>query len=93
MAKAIFNNKVIAESTDIVEMEGNKYFPMEAIKDEYFSGSQKTTSCHWKGKASYFTISVDGKTLEDGAWYYPEPKGLASEIKNRVAFWRGVKVE
>lgn len=91
--KAIWNGTVIAESDDTVEVEGNQYFPREAIKSEYFQESNHTSVCPWKGTASYFTLKVDGEENADAAWYYPEPKEAASEIADRVAFWKGVTVE
>jgi uncharacterized protein (DUF427 family) len=91
--KATWNGRVLAESDDTVVVEGNHYFPREAIKEEYFEESATHTHCPWKGEASYFSVVVDGETNRDAAWYYPEPKEAAKEIKDRVAFWRGVKVE
>ena len=91
--KAIWNNTVIAESNDIVNVEGNSYFPIDAIKNEYFKESESHSVCHWKGTASYYTIEVDGKVNSDAAWHYPDPSGLAKSIKGRVAFWKGVKIE
>lgn len=93
MAKAIWNGTVIAESDECEVVEGNQYFPPTAIKQEYFQPSQTTTVCSWKGTASYYTVVVDGKSNPDAAWYYPEPKSAASNIKGYVAFWRGVKVD
>ncbi|WP_299366628.1 DUF427 domain-containing protein [Winogradskyella sp.] len=91
--KAIWNNKVIAESNDTVVIEGNHYFPHESIKKEFFKPSKTHTVCPWKGTASYYTIEVDGQQNTDAAWYYPEASELAKEINNHVAFWRGVQVE
>ena len=90
--KAIWNNKIIAESDQTVVVENNHYFPQSAIKQEFFIESDKNTSCPWKGKASYYTVEVDGKTNQDAAWYYPEPKNAAKEIEGHVAFWKGVEV-
>lgn len=90
--KAIWNNKVIAESNDIVNVEGNSYFPEGAVKKEYLKESITHTTCHWKGEASYYTLNVDGKENPDAVWYYPSPSNLASSIKGRVAFWKGVQV-
>lgn len=90
--KAVWNNVVLAESDDIVVVEGNHYFPMESIKKEYFKESSNHSLCPWKGKASYYSVTVDGKTNQDCAWYYPKPSFLAKKIKNRIAFWNGVKV-
>lgn len=91
--KAIWNNKVIAESDDTVQIEGNHYFPHESIFSEYFKKSSTNSVCPWKGTAFYYTLDVDGKENTDAAWYYPEVSELAKGIKNRVAFWRGVTIE
>ena len=93
MPRALWNGKVIAESDDVVEIEGNLYFPGESIKKELVSASEHHTVCGWKGTASYFDIVVDGKKNENAAWYYPDPKRAAANIRGRVAFWKGVKVE
>ncbi len=90
--KAKWNNLVIAESDNIVEVEGNVYFPIESINPAYLKNSQTTYVCPWKGKASYYTLDVDGEINKDAAWYYPEPKEAAKEIKGRVAFWKGVEI-
>lgn len=91
--KAIWNGKVLAESDATVVVEGNHYFPPEAIHKEYFQPSDKHTTCLWKGVASYYNVVVDGQVNKDAAWYYPDPKPAAKHIKDRVAFWRGVVVE
>lgn len=90
--KAMWNGQTLAETNDFVLIEGNVYFPAESINKEYFKESNTSTHCPWKGDASYYSIEVDGKTNQDAAWYYPTPKDAAKEIKNRVAFWRGVEV-
>jgi uncharacterized protein (DUF427 family) len=90
--KAIWNGEVIAESQDIVNIEGNSYFPLESVKTEFLRKSDTHTVCPWKGTASYYTVEVNGKANHDAAWYYPEPGKLASGIKGRVAFWRGVQI-
>jgi len=90
--KAIYNGQVLAESQDTVVVENNHYFPESAIKKAFFKESAKHTTCPWKGEASYYTLEVDGKTNADAAWYYPEPKDAAKEIKNHVAFWKGVEI-
>jgi uncharacterized protein (DUF427 family) len=90
--KAVWNNQVIAESNDTIVIERNHYFPETAIKKEYFKPSATRTTCPWKGEASYYSLNVDGKENKDAAWYYPEPKPAAAEIKNYVAFWKGVEV-
>lgn len=91
--KAIWNGKVIAESNETLNIEGNQYFPETSIIKEYFIPNETHTVCPWKGKASYYTLNVDGQKNPDAAWYYPEPSPLASKIKNYVAFWKGVQVE
>jgi uncharacterized protein (DUF427 family)/CRP-like cAMP-binding protein len=90
--KAIWNGETIAESNDTIVIEGNHYFPADSLRKEYFKSSSTTTVCPWKGEASYYTLEVEDKENKDAAWYYPEPSELAREIKNRVAFWRGVEV-
>jgi len=85
--KATWNNAVIAESDETVVVEGNHYFPAEAVNKEYLETSETHTTCPWKGEASYYSLVVDGETNKDAAWYYPEPKDAAAEIKNRVGFW------
>ena len=91
--KAIWNNTVLAESDDIVKVDGNAYFPMESINKEYFKESNNQTLCPWKGRASYMSVTVNGKTNTDCAWYYPKPSFLAKKIKDRIAFWCGVDVQ
>lgn len=90
--KAIWHDTVIAESDDTVVVEGNHYFPTDSIKKEYFKESDTHTTCSWKGVASYYDVVVDGEVNKDAAWYYPTPKDAASQVKDRVAFWRGVKI-
>lgn len=90
--KAIWNNQIIAESNNTVVVEGNHYFPPESIKKEFFKESNTHSTCPWKGLASYYSIEVAGQTNTDAAWYYPEPKSAAAEIKDHVAFWKGVSV-
>ncbi|MEM1110449.1 MAG: DUF427 domain-containing protein [Pseudomonadota bacterium] len=90
--KAIWNNTVVAESDDTVVVEGNHYFPADAINTEYFKTSSTSSVCPWKGTASYYSLEVDGASNADAAWYYPETKEAANNIKGRVAFWKGVQV-
>ena len=90
--RATWNGVVLAESEDIVEVEGNAYFPADSLHQEYFGPSDTNSVCPWKGTASYYTVTVDGKTNPDAAWYYPAPKEAAAQIRDRVAFWRGVDV-
>ncbi len=91
--KATWNGTVIAQSDDIVTVEGNAYFPAAALDRTYVVDSDTHTTCHWKGVASYYTLDVDGKKNPDAVWYYPTPKAGAEQVKDRVAFWKGVKVE
>ena len=91
--KASWNNAILAESDHTIVIEGNHYFPADALNKAYFKPSATHSTCPWKGEASYYTIVVDGQENKDAAWYYPEPKEAAAEIKNRVAFWKGVKVD
>ncbi|MFQ3599064.1 MAG: DUF427 domain-containing protein [Chloroherpetonaceae bacterium] len=91
--KAIWNGQIIAESENTIVVEGNHYFPPDSIKKEFFEESTTHTTCSWKGVASYFSIVVGNEKNKDAAWYYPEPKDAAKNIKGYVAFWRGVKVE
>lgn len=92
MAEAYWNGARIAASDDIVTVEGNSYFPREAVDDAVLRPSDTTSICPWKGTAHYFTLAVDGAENRDAAWYYPEPKDAAKEIRGRVAFWKGVEV-
>lgn len=89
--KAIWNDAILAESEHTLIVEGNHYFPPDSIHKEHFRSSDRHTTCPWKGKASYYHITVDGQTNADAAWYYPDPKQAAAHIKNYVAFWRGVE--
>jgi uncharacterized protein (DUF427 family) len=91
--KATWNDVELATSDKTVVVEGNHYFPPETVNRDYFRESSKHTTCPWKGEASYYDVVVDGQVNKDAAWYYPEPKAAAAQIKNHVAFWRGVKVE
>lgn len=90
--KAIWNGVVVAESDQTVIVEDNHYFPHESIHQQYFNSSATNTVCPYKGAASYYSFKVKGDTNTDAAWYYPEVKDLYTEIKNKVAFWRGVEV-
>jgi uncharacterized protein (DUF427 family) len=92
MAKAVWNNTVIAESDAFETVDGNIYFPADALRQEYFKASDKKSSCPWKGVASYYSITVDGEENADAAWYYPDPKAAAENIRGHIAFWRGVEV-
>lgn len=90
--KAEWRDAVLAQSDDTIVIEGNHYFPPEAINREYFKDSSTHSHCPWKGEASYYNVVVEGEANNDAAWYYPEPKEAAAQIKNYVAFWKGVKV-
>jgi uncharacterized protein (DUF427 family) len=90
--KAVWEGTVLAESNDTVVVEGNHYFPASAVHKEYFKPSETHTICGWKGTASYYSIEVNGTRNPDAAWYYPEPKDAAKEIKDHIAFWKGVQV-
>lgn len=91
--KAIWNKQILAESNKTVVVEGNHYFAPEAINREFFDESPTTTQCPWKGTAHYYNLKVDGQKNKDAAWYYPEPKKAATEIKDHVAFWKGVEIK
>lgn len=90
--KALWKGQVIAESDRTVVVEGNHYFPKEAVKAEFLQDSATHTTCPWKGVASYYSLQVDGETNRDAAWYYPQTKDAAKHIEGYVAFWKGVKV-
>ena len=90
--KAIWNDTVLAESTDTKVVEGNHYFPPESVNKDFFESSTHTSTCPWKGTASYFDVVVEGDRNDNAAWYYPNPKDAAAEIKDHVAFWNGVEV-
>lgn len=91
--KATWNGTVIAESNDTVLVEGNHYFPESALNRAFVTFSNHKTSCPWKGQASYYSLNVDGNLNTDAVWYYADPKPEAENIRGRVAFWKGVKVE
>ena len=90
--KATWNGAVLAESNSTIIVEGNYYFPADSLNREYFSPSETTTVCDWKGTASYYNLTVNGDIIEDAAWFYPETKPDADNIKGYVAFWKGVVV-
>jgi uncharacterized protein (DUF427 family) len=91
--RAVWHNAVLAESHGTVVVEGNQYFPLEDVKSEFLQTSESHTVCGWKGIASYYDVIVDGNVNHDAAWYYPDPSEAAKQIRGRVAFWHGVKVE
>jgi len=90
--KAIWNDAVIAESGNTVVFEGNHYFPSESVNAACLRKSDTTSVCPWKGTAHYYTLEINGKTNQDAAWYYPEPKEAAKKIRGHLAFWKGVKI-
>ncbi len=92
MPSATWNGTVIAESDQTIVVEGNHYFPPETVHSEFFKPSDAHTVCPWKGTASYYDVVVDADVNAGAAWYYPDPKPAASDIKGYIAFWRGVKV-
>lgn len=90
--KATWKGQKIAESDHTVQVEGNEYFPPESVKKEFLKESSTRSQCPWKGTAFYYDLEIDGQINEDAAWYYPEPSKAAKEIKNHIAFWKGVEV-
>lgn len=92
MVKAVWNDVVIAESNETVVVEGNHYFPKSSVRSDLLKPSSKTTVCGWKGTANYYSVLANGKENTDAAWYYAEPKQAAAQIKDRIAFWKGVTV-
>ena len=91
--KATWQKEVIAERNETIGIEGNHYFPHDAVNKKFLKTSDTTTTCPWKGKASYYLVEVNGEVNKDAAWYYSDPKEAAKEIKDYIAFWKGVKVE
>jgi uncharacterized protein (DUF427 family) len=91
--QATWNGTVIADSDETVAVEGNQYFPASAVRSEFLRPSDTHTTCHWKGLASYYDLVVNGDVNRDAVWYYPDPSKAAEMVRDRVAFWRGVKVE
>ena len=90
--KAIWNGKIIAQSNETINVEGNQYFPPDSVIKEHLKKNSQTSVCPWKGTASYYDVIVDGQTNIAAAWYYPQPSEKAKKIKNYIAFWRGVEV-
>ena len=93
MPKATWNGAILTEFVAFETVEGNMYFPMESLNRDYFVDSETTSACHWKGTAAYLTVRVNGEDNPDAAWYCPSPKPAAANIKDHVAFWRGVTIE
>lgn len=92
VATATWNGVVIAQSNETIKVEGNHYFPPEAVDTRYLKPSGQRTACPWKGMASYYDVVVEGSVNAGAAWFYRNPKPAASDIKNYIAFWQGVKV-
>lgn len=90
--KALWNNIQIAQSNETVIVEGNHYFPKESLDMSFFKDSSTTSLCPWKGEASYYSLEVNGEINQDAAWFYSKPTELAQNIKDKVAFWKGVQV-
>ena len=90
--KAVWNDKILAETDKTIVVEGNHYFPADSLNTEYFKKSSNHTICPWKGEANYYQVVVDGKSNPDAAWYYTDPKDAAMDIKDHVAFWKGITV-
>jgi len=91
--RAVWNGHVVAESDDTVVVEGNHYFPRSSLREDLLRPSATTTRCPWKGEASYYSLEADGRRSEDAVWYYPEPSPQAEMVRDRVAFWKDVRVE
>jgi uncharacterized protein (DUF427 family) len=91
--RATWNGQTLAQSDDIVIVEGNAYFPEESLRKDFVVPSDHTSVCGWKGLANYYSLRVDGESNANAVWYYADPKPAAAQIKGRVAFWKGVKVE
>jgi uncharacterized protein (DUF427 family) len=92
-ARATWNGAVLAESDETIIVEGNHYFPLGDVKKEVLAPSETHSTCHWKGEASYYDVTVDGEVNSSAAWYYPEPLPAAEVIRDYVAFWHGVEVD
>ena len=92
MFQAVWKGAVLAESDHTVRLEGNHYFPPESLRREFLTPGKTTSVCPWKGTASYYDVTVDGQVCKDAAWYYPQPSAAAAQIRDHVAFWRGIQV-
>ena len=90
--KAIWKEKVIAESDKTINVENNQYFPAESVNMEFLQKTETHTICPWKGETSYYNVVVGGDVNPNAAWYYPQPKDMAKQIKNYIAFWKGVQI-
>ena len=91
--KATWQTAVLADSDDTVVVENNHYFPPESLMREHLRDSTHTSTCAWKGTAHYYDVIVGDAVNANAAWYYPQPKDAARQIKDRVAFWKGVVVK
>ncbi len=92
MPKATWQGVVLAQSNETIDIEGNQYFPPDSVNKMYLEDSTTQSTCPWKGEASYYHVVVNGEQNPDAAWYYPDPKEAASQIKGYVAFWKGVEI-
>jgi uncharacterized protein (DUF427 family) len=92
MPKATWNGAVLAESIETIEIEGNQYFPPDSVNRQFLEDSDMHSTCPWKGEASYYHVVVSNEKNTDAAWYYPHPKDAAAQIKNHIAFWKGIKI-
>jgi uncharacterized protein (DUF427 family) len=92
MTRAVWNGAIVAESDDTILIEGNHYFPRAGVQRALLRDSDTTSRCPWKGEAHYYHLVINGAENRDAAWYYPDPKPAAAEIKDRIAFWKGVEV-
>ena len=90
--QAVYHGTVIAESDQTVVVEGNHYFPAQSVGAEFLQDSSTHTTCHWKGEASYYSVTADGRTSQDAAWHYPSPSAEAAAITDHIAFWKDVEV-
>ena len=90
--QATWNGEVLAESDDTIIVEGNHYFPRDSLNGEFFGPNDRTSRCFWKGTAEYFDVNVKGEINPAAAWHYPEPLDTAEQIRDRVAFWNGIRV-
>ena len=92
MPRAFLDDTLIAESDRTIVVEGNHYFPPDSVRREHLQPSPRTSVCPWKGNARYYDVVAGGRRAEGAAWYYPQPKDAAAQIRDHVAFWRGVRV-
>lgn len=95
MKTALVAATPIAQTDNIELVEGNVYFDPNGLSMDYFKPSETRTTCPWKGVAHYYHVQVGDTVIQDGAWYYPDPKEKAAHIKNFVAFYtsKGIEVQ